>query len=349
MKKIIDQNILRQLLFITIIVLLALLLFFQLSIFLPALMGAITLYTLFRRMAFYLTEKRNWKKLASTLFIMLISFLGILIPIWLLITMFSSKINYAVRHSAEVINSLKVLVNSIQKNYGIELLKEENLNKLGSEIASLIPQLVGFTLNTLTTILFIFFILYFLLMNSRLIEKAIFDFTPLKEKNRSIINKEVYKMVLSNALGIPLVAIIQGLVGLIGYLIIGVNEPLFWFVVTCVASMIPLIGSAMAYIPLALVLFTNGQNFQAIFILLYGFIVIGAVDNIARFMLQKKIADVHPLITVFGIIIGINLFGFIGLIFGPLLISMFILLLKIYYNEFMEKNDKQETDMGKIV
>jgi predicted PurR-regulated permease PerM len=74
---------------------------------------------------------------------------------------------------------------------------------------------------------------------------------------------------------------------------------------------------------------------------LWGFILIGLVDNLFRFMLNKKLGDIHPLITVFGVIVGIKLFGFIGLIFGPLLISLFILLLKIYSNEFLIK--KRET------
>ncbi len=76
--------------------------------------------------------------------------------------------------------------------------------------------------------------------------------------------------------------------------------------------------------------------------LVYGFGIIGTVDNIFRFVLQKKLGDVHPLITVFGVIIGINIFGFVGLIFGPIFISMFILLVKIYMNEFVE--DKKPAD-----
>jgi predicted PurR-regulated permease PerM len=61
------------------------------------------------------------------------------------------------------------------------------------------------------------------------------------------------------------------------------------------------------------------------------------VDNLFRFLLNKKLGDIHPLITIFGVIVGIQLFGFIGLIFGPLLISMFLLLLKIYSSEFITK------------
>ena len=69
----------------------------------------------------------------------------------------------------------------------------------------------------------------------------------------------------------------------------------------------------------------------------FGFGVIGTVDNVLRFTLLKKLGNVHPLTTVFGVIIGLNLFGFIGLIFGPLLISLFMLLLKIYSSEFITK------------
>ena len=144
-------------------------------------------------------------------------------------------------------------------------------------------------------------------------------------------------MVISNAIGIPVISILQGVVGLIGYLIIGVEQPLFWFVITCITGMIPIVGAALAYVPIALMFFANSQNWQGFFMLIYGFGIIGTVDNIFRFTLQKKIGNTHPLITVFGVIIGLKLFGFIGLIFGPLLISIFILLVKIYTSEFVIK------------
>ena len=168
---------------------------------------------------------------------------------------------------------------------------------------------------------------------------------PLRDENVKRIGKEVESMVVSNAIGIPLIAVLQGIVGLIGYFILGVKEPWFWFVVTCITAMIPVVGAALAYVPLAIVFFANGQNWQGIAMLIFGFGIIGLVDNIFRFWLQKKIGNIHPLVTVFGVIIGIKLFGFIGLIFGPLLISMFILLLKIYSNEFLIK----KRDLNKIM
>ena len=98
-----------------------------------------------------------------------------------------------------------------------------------------------------------------------------------------------------------------------------------------------MIGAALAYIPLIIIFFANDQNWQGFAMIFFGFGVIGTVDNVLRFTLLKKLGNVHPLTTVFGVIIGLNLFGFIGLIFGPLLISLFMLLLKIYSSEFITK------------
>ena len=152
-------------------------------------------------------------------------------------------------------------------------------------------------------------------------------------------------MVVSNAIGIPVIAFAQGLIALVGYLILGVREPFFWFGVTCIAAMLPVIGAALAYIPLTIIFFANGQNWQGVAMAIYGFGIVGTADNILRFTLLKKIGNVHPLTTVFGVIIGLKLFGFIGLIFGPLLISLFMLLLKIYSTEFIVK----QRDVKKVM
>jgi predicted PurR-regulated permease PerM len=110
--------------------------------------------------------------------------------------------------------------------------------------------------------------------------------------------------------------------------------------VTCIASMMPVVGATLAYVPVAILLFAGGMTVKGIIMLAYGFGVVSTVDSIFRFWLQKRIGDVHPMITAFGVIIGLSLFGFIGLIFGPILISLFILLIKIYANEFSEPKNK---------
>lgn len=335
--QVIHQNRIRQVFFLVIIALLGVLLFLELYSFIPALLGAITLYVLLHKRMFYLTEVRKWKKGWSAALLMFLSMLIILLPIFLLVNMLSSKISYAIQHSSELVEALKTVVHNTEQKFNVTLVSDENMNKLKAILAQGIPQILGATFNTLATIFFMYFILYFMLVNGRKMEDALYEHIPLRDENVSKLGKELNNMILSNAIGIPVIALLQGIVGLIGYLIIGVQEPLFWFVVTCITAMLPVIGAAFAYVPLAILFFANDKTPQGIFMLIYGFGVIGTVDNVFRFVLQKRIGNIHPLVTVFGVIIGVKLFGFIGLIFGPLLISLFILLLKIYSSEFIVK------------
>jgi predicted PurR-regulated permease PerM len=342
-EKFIHQSLIKQLFFLVAIILLGLLLVMELYTFLPALLGSITLYIILRKWMFILVENRKWRKGGTAVLLMLLTFLIILIPIGVLVQMMSTKIAYAIDHSNELVEALKVVIGNIEQRMGIELVNTENINKLSNYIAQAVPKILNATFSTLVTIFFMYFILYFMLVNGRSMEKGIYNFIPLKDENVNKLGHEMQNIVTSNAIGIPLIGLLQGIVAIIGYYIIGVKEPWFWFVVTCITAMLPIIGAALAYVPLAIIFFANNQVFQGVFMLVFGFGVIGTVDNIFRFTLMRRIASVHPLITVFGVIIGLDLFGFVGLIFGPLLISIFILLLKIYTNEFVIR--KQELIM----
>jgi len=149
-----------------------------------------------------------------------------------------------------------------------------------------------------------------------------------------LFGDELVHQTFSNSVGIPSIAVVQGLAGFLGYWIIGLNEPGFWGVITGFTSFIPVVGTGIVWVPVAGYMFITGHTWQGIFMILYGALVMGMLDNVVRFVLAKKMADVHPIITILGVILGLQYFGFLGLIFGPLLISYFFILLKIYYVEF---------------
>lgn len=333
----IDSNLLRQIFFIAIIVFLGIVLFRELWFFTSAFLGAVTFYVIMRDRMFYLTEKKGWKRNTAAWVLMTLSFFVILVPIGVLGNILYSKISYIVTHSADYINALKATAAQIKEKIGYELVTPDAINRLGNELARLLPKILGITLNTITLIGTMYFILYFMMTNGREMERALYEYIPLKDGNVELLGKEVRNMVISSTIGIPLIAIIQGVVGLIGYLVIGVNEPWLWFVATSIAAMMPVVGAALVYVPLTIMLFAQGETGRGIAMGLWGFLLIGLVDNLFRFMLNKRIGNIHPLITIFGVIVGIQLFGFIGLVFGPLLISMFILLLRIYSSEFISK------------
>lgn len=333
----IPSNTIRQILFLFLIVLLGVVLFYQLQNFIPALLGAYTLYVIMRKWMYNLEVKRKWKAGWAAALLMFVSFIVILFPIFLLINMMTAKIAFAVQHSSEVLTSIEKYINQYEMKYGIEIMTENNIKSLAGWSATTLPKVLGATFSSLTTIVVMYFILFFMLTSMRSMESIFYEIVPLKDENIILLRTELNSLVYSNALGIPLIALLQGVVGLIGYLVFGIREPMFWFVVTCITAMLPIVGAALAYVPLGLLLFAEGEPTKGLLLLAYGFGIIGTVDNFFRFWLQRKLGDVHPLITVFGVIVGLNLFGFIGLIFGPILISLFILLIRIYSNEFRMK------------
>lgn len=334
MKNQVPNNAIRQILILLLIIALGILLLNQLSTFIPAFLGAYALYVILRKTMFILTGKRKWNKNLAAAVLMFLSFLVILLPVFLVINMLSSKIAFAVQHSGEVLTSIERYIEKYEATYKINLLSDENIRKITEWASQSLPKILGATLDTLTTILITYFILYFMLVDGRRMESNFYDWVPLKDENTLLLRKELNSLVYANAIAIPLIAVLQGVVALIGYLILGVKEPWFWFVLTCITAMLPVLGAAIAYIPVSLLFFANGMTGKGIIMLVYGLGIIGTVDNLFRIWVGRRLGDVHPLVTGFGVIIGVSLFGFIGLIFGPILISIFMVLIKIYANEF---------------
>ena len=343
----ISPTIIRQVLLLTAIVLLAILLFREIRFAIPALLGAYTLYVILRRFYFTLTVKRKWNRSVSAAILMLLSFLIILVPIMMLVNMMSGKVVYAISHANEILKRIQGFIRVYEQKWGFEILTDANIEKATNWGATRLPLILNATINTVTTVALMYFVLYFMLLNSKKMESGVYNWMPVKEENVVRIRKDLNNMVISNAIGIPVIALLQGLVGLIGYLIIGVEQPVFWFVVTTITAMLPVVGAALAYVPLSLLLFAGGDNTRGIIVLAYGLLIIGLTDNVFRFWFNKKFGDIHPLITVFGVIIGVSVFGFIGLIFGPILISLFLLLVKIYASEYGDRS-KNVDEVGKV-
>ncbi len=330
----INNQHIRQISFYTLLVFLGIFLFLQVSSFLPALLGAITFYILLRSPMHKMVYQKKWKKSYAAALLLLLSFLMVLVPVGIFFNMLSIKLNYVINNSNQVIETIHKLISTQEQQYHIVIFSDENLRKISAGIANFLPSILGATISSITTVTIMYFILYFMLIGSKEMEYWLEENIPLKNKNVDLLGIELKKLVISNAIGIPLTAIVQSLIALVGYWGAGVNDLGFWFVFTCITSIVPVIGAGIAYIPICAILYANGHLNAAIILMLYCIIIVGTVDHVFRFALQKRLGDIHPLITIFGVIVGLELFGFIGLIFGPILIALFILLIRIYLNEF---------------
>lgn len=313
---------------------------FNLSDFLPSLLGAITLYIVFRPINFKLVEKKNWKPWVAAFTIISLSLVVIILPSYFLIDLVIQKIGDLHLYTKQFKDVIDQVQAYLENKLGINVLSDENKQKIADFAKTASKSIINTTLNALGAIAAMFFILYFMFTQSRKFEKILMAITPLKSSNGAIIGEKFRKMVVANAIGIPLVALGQAITALIGYLIFGAPSPILLFALSFVTSMIPVVGASLVYIPVGLYMMANGDTTGGVGVIAYGLLITASIDNVLRVTLLKKLENTNPLITVFGIILGLKLFGFLGLIFGPILVSITILLMQIYNDEFAEEDEE---------
>lgn len=333
MKDVIAPKTIRQVFVLLIIVFFAFLIFVEIVPYLSGFLGAITIYVLLRKWMVYLVSKK-WRPDFAAAFLMIISFVCILLPVAGVIFMLGNKIGDAVNNSEQIVKIIDKKIALIESKYGFDLSASINTSDLSSWISDNLEILAGGTFNIFIAIGLMYFLLYYMLTNRKELRVSLYEYIPISQENLKIIGKESQDMVRSNAIGIPLVAIAQGIIALIGFLIFGIKDPFFWFIIVTVGSMIPFIGTLIGIIPVFILTMSYGNTFAAWGVLIYGLVVVGSTDNIIRLFVLRKLDNVHPIITLIGVIVGVPLFGFIGLIFGPLLVSLFLVVVRIYKKEF---------------
>jgi predicted PurR-regulated permease PerM len=323
--------------FLAIILIFGILLLFSLIQFFTAFLSAVIFYVLSKPSAEWLIKKKRWKKSRAAILVIIVSFFIILMPITLLVTLLYNKITHVLINPKEVINTLIHFGDVIKEKSGYQIISSDTLSSIQAYSTTLLSTILNQGLGFFSTITMMYFFLYFMIINMNRMEAAIIFYLPFKREKINMFGKELVAQTFSNAVGVPLIAVAQGFLGFISYSIAGVNEAGFWGVITGFCSIIPIVGGGIVWIPTAIYQVVIGHTWQGFFIILWGILLMGTIDNVIRFILAKRMADVHPIITVLGVIMGLKYFGFIGLIFGPVLISYFIILLKIYYMEYQQQ------------
>ena len=325
---------LKQFLLLAVIILLVVVLGRQVITFMPGILGAVTLYILLRERYFQLTVVGNWKKWSTAILLIFISIMVFVHPFAVCAQILLPKF-YAFLHNPEQLSQLMEMLSArLQRIIPQMKMDEGQLSEMTNNLAATVPGFLSATADILLNLVVAFFLLYFMLVDGRKMERKIQRFLPLKEDNIDNIWEATRVMVVSNAIGIPMLALSQAIVAALGYFIFGVSEALVWGIVTGIFSVLPIVGSAIIWAPISVYMIATDHVGAGIGLFLYSVIITSSIDNVLRFTILKKLGDVHPVVTVFGVIVGIPIFGFMGLIFGPLLISYLLLLIRIYRVEF---------------
>ena len=321
---------------IIIIIGLGIILFRQITPFLSGLLGALTIYILVRRQMIYLSEKRKMKRSIAATIITAEAILWFLIPLALGVWLAIINLQNINLDPQAIIAPFEQTAAIIKAKTGYNILGGDSLSFVLSSLPRIGQTLMGGISSFAVNMFVLVFVLYFMLIGGKKMEQYVNGILPFNETNTQNVVHEINMIVRSNAIGIPLLAIIQGGVAMIGYWIFGAPNILFSGFLTGFASVVPMVGTALIWVPIAIYMALIGNWLQAIGLAAFGALVISQLDNLIRFIIQKKMADIHPLITIFGVVIGLSLFGFMGVIFGPLLLSLFFLFVDMFKKGYLD-------------
>jgi predicted PurR-regulated permease PerM len=197
---------------------------------------------------------------------------------------------------------------------------------LFNQSSAILRGLSSFIIGFLFTLLSLY---YFFKDGHRLFE-TLKEILPVPPKQRDLLFNRFQEMVIATIYGGILIAAIQGLLGGLSFWILGISSPVFWGTAMALLSFIPLGGTAFIWAPASLLFFIQGAFLKGLALLGIGVFVISMVDNFLRPFLVGTRTNIHPLLLLFAVMGGIQVFGMIGLIAGPLIATLCLTLIEIY-------------------
>lgn len=237
--KYISPYIIRQLFVLLLVLLTGGLILSEMRPYLSGILGAITVYVILRN-PFKKLLSKGWNVKFTALVMMSVSVVAILIPLVGLGFMMGGKVEQAVSNSEAVLKAVKEQTARLENSLGVDMASGIDTGAITTWLSNNLQNLAGGTFTTIIAVTVMYFLLYFMLINRSEMQASLFEYIPIKESNLKTIAKETHSKVRANALGIPLVALGQGFVGLIGFLIFGIEDPFFWAAVVTIGSMVPL-------------------------------------------------------------------------------------------------------------
>lgn len=334
MKDLIPNSKITQFFFILLLTAAVVLIFIKLQGFFSGFLGALCLYVLLVKPLNWMVFKWKWKPALAAVALMIASLAVVVTPLILLVNIVTKRVGDLIKDRDHIQHMIKDALIGLQKETGIDILNVINLHDITGFIFKIAHAVLETSVSGIVQIGVAYLLLYFMLVKNRQLETWFYRSIPLKNQILANLHKDLRSLVISNALGVPVVAVLQSIIAYGGYIIFKLPNPFEWFFLTIFAAMLPIVGASLVWWPAVIYLLATGHSTEGILLMIYCFVLVGGSDSVFRFLIQKVMADVPPLVTIFGVVLGVGLFGFIGIIFGPIFLSLVIWMFKIYQEEY---------------
>lgn len=312
--------------------------------------GAFILYVIFRFLYQFIIKKLKIQKQFAAVFVIIISIFVVLIPFYFLLSIIVGEIQQLLLDQEAIVASiqsggqffshfllrlhipgdaLQTQVEGRAMDIASQAVNYTSLFVLGS-IQSLSRQSIG--------LLIMYFLLFYLFtQEDSVFVHKIYLAIPFNDQNTDALLEEFKIIVRTTLIASGAVSIIQGTILTAVFLFFEIQGAFLWGVIAAILSFLPVVGAPLVWVPAAVFQIIQGDYTAGIVILAAG-LFISVIDNFLRPVIQKKVGEIHPFLSLLGIVIGVSLFGLIGIVIGPLLLSYFVLTVEMFSREYLSKN-----------
>jgi predicted PurR-regulated permease PerM len=214
----------------------------------------------------------------------------------------------------------------------------DNASLMGKEIIDRIPRGLGSVITVFINFIFMALVIFLMLKDGASFLLKSRDYMPFSEQQKDRLASQIRDIVISTIYGGVLVAILQGLTGGISYALLGLRSPVLWGAATAIASFIPMLGAFTVWGVIAAYLFIQVSILKGLALTMIGLFVIGPMDYILRPVLIGNRTRMPAVVIFFSVLGGIEFFGLLGLIMGPLIVALFLSVMEIFRNFEADRN-----------
>jgi len=306
-----------------------------LSPFISGLLGALVLYVIFVRL-YKRLERRMNSGLAATI-TLLSALIVVALPLGWLISVVVAQAPDAMRRlqESDVFERLTGL-RIANFEVGAELAKASGT--IATWVSSRVISFLGSATSAILNLVIAFFGLYYMLRSDSHGWDNIRPYIPFSTTTADALRDRFFSVTEATLLGTLVIAVIQGTLIGAGFGIVGLPTPLFWGTVTAFASILPVLGTGLVWLPATLVLVVQNRYGAAVTMLVIGAGIASNVDNLIRPLIYRRVAQIHPMITLVGAFAGVKYFGLLGVLLGPLGIAYLFELLQFYRQEYGDRS-----------
>jgi len=327
---------------ILLITLLGIAIAIALSPFAVGLLGATVLYVVCAPLDERL--RRVMKPDAAAALTLIVAVVGIAIPVTWIVALVADQLPDTIRSAqrSEIFSRLATLRLG-RFEVGTEVAKASGtfFQWLSQQAFDFVGGAARATLNLVISL----FALYYMLLSSEQMWRIFRGVLPFSAETAEELRTRFYSVTHATLLGTALTAMLQGTLIGVGFWSVGLPNPAFWGVVTGFASILPVLGSALVWLPGAIVLLLQQRYGAAVGLLLVGGVLASNIDNVIRPLVFRRVSNIHPMITLIGAFAGVRYFGLLGVLLGPLAIQYFFVLVRLYREEYIDKRLMRTMEM----